>query len=129
MGSTIYLFGGLIAGGEYDGTYSTAIQSFDVATDSSKLVGQLPSPLAHARAAVVAGQVLVFGGWTPAGASSAIMRFDPQTGTVAPAGTLPEAVADEAIATIGDTVYFASGLGTAERPLVRIGSIAVTSNP
>jgi hypothetical protein len=32
VGTTIYLFGGLVAGGEYDGTFSTTVQSFDVAT-------------------------------------------------------------------------------------------------
>ena len=128
VGTTVFLFGGLVAGGEYTGTYSSTIQSFDVATGRSTVVGQLPSPVAHARAAVVAGQVLVFGGWTPAGASSAILRFDPATGTITPAGALPEAVADEAIATIGDSVYFASGLGTDQHPSVHIGSITVTSS-
>jgi N-acetylneuraminic acid mutarotase len=126
MGSTIYLFGGLVAGGEYDGTYSTTIQSFDTVTGRSQLVGQLPVPLAHARAAVVGGQALLFGGWTPHGASSAILRFNPATGGVTPVGTLPEAVADEAIAPIGDSVYFASGLGTGQQPLVQIGSLTVT---
>ncbi|HEY2667480.1 MAG TPA: hypothetical protein VGK51_11640 [Actinomycetota bacterium] len=129
VGTTIYLFGGLLAGGEYTGTYSTTIQSFDVATGTSKVIGQLPTPLAHARAAVVGGQVLVFGGWTPAGASGAVLCFDQTTGAVTPAGMLPEPVADEAIATIGNTVYFASGLGSAERPLVQIGSLTVASTP
>jgi len=61
VGTTIYLFGGLVAGGEYDGTFSTTVQSFDVATRQARVVGQLPVPLAHARAAVLDGQVLVFG--------------------------------------------------------------------
>jgi hypothetical protein len=127
VGSTIYLFGGLVAGGEYDGTYSSTVQSFDVSTGRSMVVGHLPVPLAHARAAVLAGQVLVFGGWTAAGASSAILRFDPASGgAVSAAGTLPEAVADEAIATIGDSVYFACGLGTGQLPSVRIGSLTIT---
>jgi N-acetylneuraminic acid mutarotase len=125
VGSTIYLFGGLVAGGEYDGTYSTAIQSFDVATGRSELVGHLPVPLAHARAAVLDGQVLVFGGWTPAGATSAVLRFDPATATITTAGALPQPVADEAIATIGASVYSASGLGTSQQPLVQIASLTV----
>jgi len=129
VGSTIYLFGGLVAGGEYDGTYSTTVQSFDVATGRSAVVGHLPSPLGHARAAVLSGWVLVFGGWTPAGASSLVWRFDPITGAVTRAGTLPEAVADEAIAAIGNRVYLASGLGSAQQPLVRIGSLSVIASP
>ncbi|HWD09557.1 MAG TPA: kelch repeat-containing protein [Actinomycetota bacterium] len=123
VGTTIYLFGGLVAGGEYNGTESTAVQSFDVATGRGAVIGHLPEPLAHARAATVGGQVLVFGGWTSAGASAAVWRFDPATGAVTPVGTLPEAVADEAIGVVGGTVYFASGLGAAERPLTAIGSL------
>jgi hypothetical protein len=61
VGTKIYLFGGLVAGGEYNGTFSTTVQSFDVATRQAHVVGQLPVPLAHARAAVLDGQVLVFG--------------------------------------------------------------------
>jgi hypothetical protein len=90
VGSTIYLFGGLVAGGEYDGTYSSTVQSFDVATGRSTVVGHLPAPLAHARAAVVAGQVLVFGGWTAAGASSAILGFDPASGASQRPGRCPK---------------------------------------
>jgi len=61
VGTTIYLFGGLVAGGEYNGTFSATVQSFDVATRQAHVVGQLPVPLAHARAAVLDGPVLVFG--------------------------------------------------------------------
>ena len=125
-GRTIYLFGGLVAGGEYNGTYSTAIQTFDTATGQSKVIGALPDPLAHARAALIGGQIVVFGGWTPNGASSAILRFDPVSGTVTSAGVLPEALADEAIGVIGNTAYFVSGLGAGGRPLVGIGSLTVT---
>jgi hypothetical protein len=125
VGTTIYLFGGLVAGGEYDGTYSTTVQSFDVATGRSAVVGHLPIPLGHARAAVLNGELLVFGGWTPSGASSVIWRFDPVTGAVTRVGTLPEAVADEATAAIGNRVYFASGLGSAQQPLLRVGSLSV----
>ncbi len=128
LGTTIYLFGGLLAGGEYDGAYSTTIQSFDVATGRSAVIGQLATPLAHARAATVAGQVLVFGGWTPGGASSAILRFDPTKRSVTTVATLPEAVADEAIATVGDIAYFASGLGAGQRPLDAIGTLTAASS-
>lgn len=128
-GTTVYLFGGLLAGGEYTGTYSRTIQSFDLATGRSAVIGQLPTPLGHARAAVVGGQVLVFGGWTPAGASAAILRFDPASGEVTPAGTMTEAVADEAIGAIGNGVLFAGGIGTGQRPLIGIGSLTVAASP
>jgi hypothetical protein len=61
VGTKIYLFGGLVVGGEYNGTFSTTVQSFDVATGQAHVVGRLPVPLAHARAAVLDGPVLVFG--------------------------------------------------------------------
>jgi N-acetylneuraminic acid mutarotase len=119
-GATIYLFGG----GEYNGTFSTIVQSFDVATGQSRVIGQLPIPLAHARAAVLDGEILVFGGWTPAGPTAAILRFDPADATVTPAGSLPGPVADEAIGTVGGAVNIASGLslssGGALRPLVQV---------
>ena len=121
VGTTIYLFGGLVAGGEYNGTYSDVIQSFDTATGRSAVLGHLPVAVGHARAAVVGGQVLVFGGWTSAGASSAVLRFDPATGSASAAGSLPLAVADEAIGSFATATYFASGLGAGQRPLVQIG--------
>jgi hypothetical protein len=132
-GTKIYLFGGLVADGEYSGTFSTTVQSFDVATGEARVVGQLPTPLAHARAAVLDGQVLVFGGWTPAGPTSAILRFDPATGTLSPAGMLPGPVADEAIGTVGNAVYLASGLasstGEGLRPLVQIVTLTLAAAP
>jgi hypothetical protein len=127
-GSTVYLFGGLVAGGEYRGTYDTTIQSFDVATGQSAVVGHLPVPLAHAWAAFLGGQLLVFGGWTPAGASNQILRFDPASGAVTVAGTLPEAVADEAVSGLGGptatAVTLAAGLGAGERPLTAVVTVS-----
>jgi hypothetical protein len=132
-GTTIYLFGGLTAGGEYNGTFSTVVQSFDVATGQSRVIGQLSVPLAHARAAVVDGEILVFGGWTPAGPTAAILRFDPADATVTPAGSLPGPVADEAIGTVGGAVYLASGLssssGGALRPLVQVVKLSLAPAP
>jgi hypothetical protein len=132
-GTTIYLFGGLTAGGEYNGTFSTVVQSFDVATGQSRVIGQLHVPLAHARAALVDGEILVFGGWTPAGPTAAILRFDPADATVTPAGSLPGSVADEAIGTVGSAVYLASGLssssGGALRPLVQVVELSLAPTP
>jgi Kelch motif len=102
------------------------VQAFDPMSGTTTVIGHMPDARADLVAAVIGGQVLVFGGWTPTGASSAILRFNPATRAITEAGTLPEAVADEAIAPIGDSVYFASGLGTGQQPLVQIGSLTVT---
>src|SRR5438128_892250 len=76
VGTTVYLFGGLVSGEPYRGTFATAVQSYNITTGLSRVAGNLPTPLAHARAAVIGGQVLVMGGWSPSGPSSAILRFD-----------------------------------------------------
>jgi len=44
------VFGGLISGGEYTGTFSDAMQRIDLSTGSAQVVGRLPTPLAHAMA-------------------------------------------------------------------------------
>jgi len=123
-GNSVYLFGGLEFGGEYTGTFSRAIQRVDLASRRATIVGQLPTPYAHAMATVRNGQVFVLGGSTPAGASSAILRFDPATGAVSRAGTLPEHVADSGIATIGDTTYLVGGINS--RPLTSICVVRIS---
>ena len=69
----------------------------------------------------------------PAGPTAAILRFDPTTGTLSQVGTLPEPVADEAIGTVGNAVYLASGLaastGGALRPLVQVAALSLGASP
>jgi len=67
VGSAVYLFGGLIAGDEYSGTFTSAIQRVYLPTGKARIVGHLSTPLAHAMAAVVAGRVYVLGGSAPGG--------------------------------------------------------------
>jgi len=110
VGNSVYLFGGLLFGGEYTGTFSRAIQRVDLTTGKSAIVGRLPTPYAHAMATVRDGQAFVLGGSTPGGSSSAILRFDPATGAVTRAGSLPEHVADGVAATVGDTTYVIGGI-------------------
>ncbi|HEY5454036.1 MAG TPA: hypothetical protein VIJ96_01055 [Acidothermaceae bacterium] len=106
----VYLFGGLLAGGEYTGTFSTAIQRVDPTSGTTTVVGHLPIPLAHAKAVVLDGQLLVLGGSTTGGPSATIFRFDPTTAQVSKVGTLPAPATDGAVATVGDTAYLLGGI-------------------
>ena len=109
-GGDVYVFGGLLAGGEYTGTFSTAIQRIDPTSGTTSVVGHLPIPLAHAKAVVLGAQMLVLGGSTSGGSSAAIFRFDPATGQVAKMGALPEPDTDGAVAVVGDTAYLLGGI-------------------
>jgi hypothetical protein len=122
VGTTVYVFGGVVAGPDYTGTFSASVQSYNISTGLSKVVGTLPAPLAHARAVAVGDQVFVIGGSTPGGPSAAIQRFDPRTGRLTPAGNLPGPVADPAAGTIGSTTYLAGGI--AAKPLTEIVTVS-----
>lgn len=111
-GNDVYVFGGLISGGEYTGTFTNAIQRIDLRHGSARIVGRLPTPLAHAMAARVHGRVYVLGGSTPHGPSDAIRAFDPATGRTRRAGRLPRPVTDAAVAAVGSTVYLLGGIST-----------------
>ena len=122
VGTTVYVFGGVVSGSDYIGTFTASVQSYNISTGLSKVVGTLPAPLAHARAVAVGDQVFVLGGWTRSGPSAAIQRFDPRTGRLTPAGNLPGPVADPAAATTGNTTYLAGGI--AARPLAEIVTVS-----
>jgi hypothetical protein len=109
-GGAVYVFGGLLAGGEYTGTFSTAIQRIDPTRGTTTVVGHLPIPLAHAKAVVLDGQMLLLGGSTTGGPSAAIFRFDPATAQVSKMGVLPEPATDGAVAAVGDTAYLLGGI-------------------
>jgi N-acetylneuraminic acid mutarotase len=125
VGDKVYVFGGLISGGEYNGTFSARVQRVSVSRHSARVVGHLPTPLAHAMGALLGGRVLVLGGSTPSGPSAAILRFDPTNGRVSRAGSLPHPLTDGAVATIGNDVYLLGGISN--RPLA--GVIDVRSTP
>jgi N-acetylneuraminic acid mutarotase len=110
LGSAVYVFGGLIAGGEYTGTFSNAIQRVYLPTGTARIVGRLPTPLAHAMAAVIGGHIYVLGGSAPGGSSDVVRRFDPATGRIARAGRLAHVLTDAAVATIGHTAYLLGGI-------------------
>ena len=122
VGTTVYVFGGVISGPDSNGTFSPGVQSYNISTGLSKTVGTLPAPLAHARAVALGDQVYVLGGSTPGGPSAPIQRFDPRSGVLNPAGKLPGPVADAAAATIGSTSYLAGGI--AAKPLTEIVTVS-----
>jgi serine/threonine-protein kinase PknK len=106
------VFGGLISGGESTGTFSNAIQRISLPSGTAKIVGRLPTPLAHAMAATVDGRIYLLGGSAPGGPSAAIRRFDPATSRLSIAGRLPRPRTDAAVATIGRTVYLVGGISS-----------------
>jgi N-acetylneuraminic acid mutarotase len=117
----VYVFGGLISGGEYDGAFSDDIQRIDLVTGSVRIVGHLPTPLAHAMAVAVGGRIYLLGGSTPQGPSDTIRRLDPASGRTILAGQLPRPVTDAAVATIGSRVYLLGGISS--RPLASVISV------
>jgi N-acetylneuraminic acid mutarotase len=112
-GNAVYVFGGLISGGEYTGTFSNAIQRIWLPTGTAAIVGRLSTPLAHAMAASLHGRIYLLGGSAPGGPSAAILRLDPATNRLARAGRLPRPLTDAAVATLGSTIYLLGGISTA----------------
>ena len=84
----------------------------------ARIVGHLPTPLAHAMAATVDGRGYLLGGSAPAGPSAAIRRFDPATSRLSSAGRLARPRTDAAVATIGRIVYLIGGISS--RPLASV---------
>ena len=118
-GGEVYLFGGLLSGGEYTGTFTPLIQQVDPATGTARIAGRLPYPVAHAKAVVLRGQILILGGSTPHGPTSDILRFDPARQAITLAGRLTAPSTDGAVAAVGDTGYLVGGL-SATGPLDQI---------
>ena len=118
LGANVYAFGGLVSGGEYTGTFTSDIQRIDLRTGSGRVIGHLPTPLAHAMAATVNGHIYLLGGSTPHGPSALIRRLDPASGRTSVTGRLPHPLTDAAVASIGSTIYLLGGIS--HRPLATI---------
>lgn len=118
LGPDVYVFGGLISGGEYTGTFTADIQRIDLRSGSARVIGHLPAPLAHAMAATVNGRVYLLGGSTDHGPGQTIRRLDVATGRTSIAGQLPHPLTDAAVAAIGSTIYLLGGISTS--PLATI---------
>lgn len=128
-GNSVYVFGGLISGGEYNGHFSDLIQRVSLGSPRARIAGRLPTPLAHAMGAVIRGQLLIVGGSTPRGPSAAILRFSHPGGRVVQQGLLPYARTDAAVATIGNSAYLLGGIerrGSVSRPVATVIRLRLT---
>ena len=108
----VYVFGGLISGGEYNGLFTSDIQEVAPSSGTARVVGHLPQPLAHAMGASIGGRLFVIGGSTPTGPSRQVLRFDLAKASVSLVTRLPQPLTDAAVATIGTTAYLLGGMST-----------------
>jgi hypothetical protein len=112
VGDRVYVFGGRAHSAAGDAQTDT-IQRVDLSSGRVAIVGHLPEPAGHQAAAVIDGQVYLFGGRvgssTAAPHSTVIWRFDPTTNQVTVAGELPSARSDLAAVTIGPTTWLLGG--------------------
>ena len=115
-GQVIYAFGGETSAG----TDSAAIQAVDVITGKARVVGRLPTSLAHASALTLDGRILILGGREAGSAGKTILAFDPETGGAKKVGKLPSPITNAAAATVGNKGYLIGGLDAAQAPLASI---------
>lgn len=124
LGPDVYVFGGLIYGGEYNGDFTNDVQVVDVPAGTARIAGHLPMPLAHAMGAKLGGNLYVIGGSAPWGPSAQVLEFHPAGGVATLAGKLPEPVTDAAVASIGPTAYVLGGI-SANGPVASILSVTL----
>lgn len=106
LGGTLFAFGGE----KSDGTDSRAIQAVDLKSGRARIVGNLPTTLAHASAVVLGGGIFVLGGREDGSAGRDILAFDPATGKVSAGGRLPAPLTNSAAATFAHSGYLVGGL-------------------
>jgi PQQ-like domain len=107
VGTSLVVAGGVTPSGETD-----AVRVVDPQSGSVRVLGRLPSPVAHAPLVVSGGALYLIGGTNPAGGSlRAVYRIDAKTGAVRLAGRLPVALADAAAVVVGRRVVVLGGSG------------------
>jgi N-acetylneuraminic acid mutarotase len=99
----------LVFGGEHDGVPIDDVQSVDVTTGRTTVIGHLPQPLAHEAAVELDGSIWLVGGRSHDVLQRQIWRWDPRTRRVIRAGSLPYAVADAGAASTGSAAYIVGG--------------------
>jgi hypothetical protein len=119
LGDKIYVFGGELG----DGSETTDIQEYDIATERAVVAGHLPAPISHAAAVTLDGAVYLLGGRIRGAASDRIRRFDPAQNVAVPAGRLPQPVFDGAAAVYRNRGYLLGGLGGADTALDSVISL------
>jgi outer membrane protein assembly factor BamB len=97
----------LLGGIDAAGTSTASVVELD-AGGRSTIRAQLPDVQHDAQAALLGGQVYVFGGGDVASYPH-ILRVDPANDSAASAGELPRPQSDVAVATIGSTAYVVGG--------------------
>jgi hypothetical protein len=100
--------GGLALLGGIDAAGSSSSAIVALAGGRRFVSAHLPDIQHDAQAAVLGGQVYVFGGGDIASYPH-ILRFDPTDGAVATVGELPRPQSDVAVTTIGSTAYVVGG--------------------
>lgn len=109
-GHYVYVFGGLLYGGEYNGVFTDDIQRLDLATGKVTVMAYLPVALAHAMATEMGGHLFLMGGSSSSSTSARIFEFNPANGALTPVAQLPRPVTDAAVATIGHATYLLGGI-------------------
>ncbi len=111
LGGRIYVFGG----STLSGTPVSTVQVVDPANGSSRVIGQLPEPLAGASAAVMDGHIYLAGGQTATAGgvagpeSGSVYAYDPAQGRFLLAGSLRAPVAYAGTAVMGGRMWMVGG--------------------
>jgi hypothetical protein len=124
----ILVIGGVTGTAEGSLEQTDAIQRFDPTTGTSTVIGHLPSPLGHASAVVLDGQVFVAGGRTGDVAQSTIWRIDPRSGACQDVAQLPGARSDAGAVVVNGVGYLLGGeLSGPIDPLSSVVELQLTS--
>jgi hypothetical protein len=103
----------VIAGGQAASGPTRDIYTFDPSSGRTKLIGELPTPVAHASAFRLGHMTYVVGGRDAADrALRAVYEIDPSTGRVRPQPSLAGPVADAAVAARPHGALLIGGWGT-----------------
>ncbi|MGH2911568.1 MAG: Kelch repeat-containing protein [Solirubrobacteraceae bacterium] len=119
----------LIAGGSRGEAATTAIFSFDPATQRVRRLGNLSNPTTHAVAVALGSYVYVMGGRGAAAGtqSAAIVAINPTTGRSITVGRLPQPLSDAAALLISGRVLLAGGL-SASGPVASVFELTPTAH-
>ncbi len=118
-GDHLFVLGGELA----NGTDTAEIQSVDLSTGATSIVGRLPAGLSHASAVTLRARVLLLGGRREGRTTDQVLRFDPHRVLSRQVGRLPAPVQNAAAGVVGNTAYLIGGLDPSGRPLETIDQL------
>ncbi|HLX34420.1 MAG TPA: kelch repeat-containing protein [Candidatus Limnocylindrales bacterium] len=101
----------VVIGGFRTSADTADIQTIDLDTGRTRIVGRLPAPLAHAAAFAMDGRIVVAGGTVGGTAQRAIWAIDPSTWAVSRLGDLPVALSDMAVVSLDGSADLVGGVG------------------